>query len=417
MAVAEVQTKIGAYAASATHTVTAAAPLTNGSLMLAFIGNYYSDTANYDWAITVPAAGYTNQARTTGAWHNQAEIWSDTFTTGDGDTVTAVRNDATYGRGGQIAIIEVSGSSAVEQAAASNAYAVSALTITAAGSATVDASRVYAFWSRACTTEAVGTPVYSNTFTELAKFQINGGQNEIYIAYKDYDVADGTPACELSGMASDQDMSAAIIIVNPATGAAPVVTTIGPKVSTVGVAESYNVVISDPNSDITSFRLRCTSGNGTWGVTLATGCTVTAGANNSADMTVGSGTHANLITTMDSATMTSILQGADAACRVDVFDAGARTDFEIFTNTAYYMTVVASTQALLNTALATLTATNANVATETLTVLVTDDQAIPATGSDSASVVTGLQAVDFMDRGPLRRRRRQKDKTWWRQEQ
>ena len=176
-------------------------------------------------------------------------------------------------------------------------------------------------------------------------------------------------------------------------------------VSAIGVAENVfqSVTFTDSTGGNVEADLLCGETLGDLTVTLG-GCTVSPGTNGTHTFTI-LGTIAQVDAALGTLTYTSILAGADTIT-VTLDDTVNTPVADTIGVTNYYMTVVATTQTLLNTALATLTATNANVATETVTVLATDSGS--RTGSNSASVVTGTlsRSSESMRTPDIRRSKR-----------
>ena len=156
----------------------------------------------------------------------------------------------------------------------------------------------------------------------------------------------------------------------------------------IGVAETINQNVTYTDGTTVTAVLSCTEALGDLTVGLSGSAIISVGTNGTHSFTV-SGTIADVDASLGDLSYTPVAEGA-ATITISLDDGVNSAVPDTITITSYYMTVVATTQALLNTALATLTATNANVATETLTVLVTDDQGTPATGTNSASVVTAI---------------------------
>lgn len=139
--------------------------------------------------------------------------------------------------------------------------------------------------------------------------------------------------------------------IQAAGNAAPVVINPGAIDAVKGVAKSIPITISDADSNIATFRLQCTEAKGDWSVSLAGGGSISAGSNNSHDLTV-SGTHAQCVAAALTAEYTPTAVGSDTAC-IATADDGTDDDAETFTVNAYSM-IIAGNQSQINAALATL---------------------------------------------------------------
>jgi hypothetical protein len=255
----------------------------------------------------------------------------------------------------------------------------------------LNGSKAYAMIYRRSAAEAFGTPTYTKAGTmaaswvEHSKTQNNGSGHEIYIAKADVESTE-TVGLNFSLTSSAKDIGGIIIVISPTVANAPVVSDPGEVVTAIGHAEPIGtlVTVSDPDSNLATIRYQCTEANADITVTLDGAATISRGTNGTHDLTVN-GTHTELLNTHATAVYTPTIAGVDTGVTITAFD-GALTTARTFTITTYYMTVEATSQALLTTAMQSLTAENAVVQTSTLTVIGTD--AGGRTGQNSADVVT-----------------------------
>lgn len=184
---------------------------------------------------------------------------------------------------------------------------------------------------------------------------------------------------------------------------APVVTNPGSTLSVVGVAEAIAVTIDDTDSNIETVRFQCTEANGDVDVSGLAGTAVDSGTRGTHDFTLA-GTHAQCVAAALLLTYTATKEGDDTGLSVTVDD-GTLTDVETWTNNAAYLDITATSQTLLNTAMAKVTCSNSEQETVPLTVTGIDSDG--RTGTNMTDIITSLSdtagAVLI-----LRRRRRRK---------
>ena len=405
-------TKATSSAATASHT--ASPSITTGRFVICTGGFYYKGTSN-TIDITVPA-GTTSAVE-------ESTVTFDTFMdthylaswgAGSGDIIT-ITNSASDKKG-VAGYIELSGASALDVVASTDGSISQSKSSGTTASVASNGSLAIAIFCRERT--AAGNPSsfsYSNDFEEL--FKVTGGGSsttDLLVATLQVD-AGATPSTVISHTGTTSSIVGSIVVISSATATAPSITDPGDNtIAAIGVAEDIGTTVTITDGTTVTCAVSCTEALGDIDCMLAGVTTVSVGSKPSHTFTLSSTSLPNMVTTIGSLTYTPTAAGTDSAVTISIDDGVNTAVANTIVVTNFVGTVTASTEADLNLALATLTATNSVVETATLTVKAFDVG--QRTGTDTANVVTTAQSFDFMDRGP-RRRRRQKDKTWWRQEQ
>ena len=302
----------------------------------------------------------------------------------------------------------ISGAGALTAYGSANSGATSQDGITVTANAPVAANgslAIAAFVRRGQLNGGNTSYTISSGWTEINKAADGASpanEAEMYVFSKTVNVADGTISCTISGVPSNSQY-AAIILVYPPSNNAPVVTNPGTQIGVKGVARTIAVTVADADSNLATLRVQCTSGKGTVSCTLG-GASVSAGSLGSADFTL-SGTHAQLVAAALTITYTATLTtGSDTAVIVTASD-GSLSDAETFTVLLAKALVTASNQTDLVTTVASMLVSSASEGAITINLTATDSGGRTGTAQTVLTFTTNLGTI-FLRPWRTRRRRR-----------
>lgn len=356
----------GADAAATSKSVTLTQP-DAGNMIVVFGGRWSTATPDGE-SITAPS-GTTERAENASGG-NWGVVAADKVATGSGETtctVTAISSDPLC-----VCAVNLSGAGALTTKGTANSAetAQDGLTITAEGAVAADNSLALAVFYRRGKLNGGNTSYTATGWTEEVKVWQGSSpadEAEFVLLSKVVNVADGTVSCVVSDTASDSN-HAGIILIYPPDNVAPVITNPGTQYAAKGVARTLGVSVADSNSSLSTFRAQCAEAKGDLGVTLQGSVTVSAGANNSHDLTISGGIYADLIAVAATLTYTSLLTtGTDTVtCTADD---GVATDVENISVVLCKAIVEADTQADLNATLPSGQLTSSTAQTITATII------------------------------------------------
>ena len=397
MAITLVQSNIaGADAAAASKSTTLTQP-SAGNKLPVIGGQWTANAGSPD--ITAPS-GVSEIVTNTVAGNMGITFWEKTAS-GSGETtytVTPTTTDPLCIWAGNI-----SGAGALTTSGSANSGATSqdGITVTASGAVAADGSLALAAFVRRGQLNGGNTSyTISSGWTEINKAADGASpanEAEMYVFSKTVNIADGTISCTISGVPSNSQY-AAIILVYPPSNNAPVVTNPGTQIGVKGVARTVAVTVADADSNLTSLRVQSTSGKGTVSCTLG-GASVSAGSLGSHDFTI-SGTHAQIVAAALTITYTSLLTtGSDTAVVVTADD-GTLNDAETFTVTLCKADLSGGTHADLITTFESMQIEHATAEDVILTATAIDDGG--RTGTDTTTITftssaTGTTLTDLQE--------------------
>jgi len=177
----------------------------------------------------------------------------------------------------------------------------------------------------------------------------------------------------------------------------PVLTSIGNHRAVKGRAKLINIVPTDADSNLTKISYSCNEAKGDWDCTLSGSASVTTGSKPSHTFEV-TGTHAEIVATAATSTFTpTISTGSDTACTITITDSDSATDSETFTIECYGARVYGTTQAGINSTLATLGITHDTG--EACTIEMTSVDSGDRTDVDTSVVTFSANAAPTADAG------------------
>ena len=394
MAIAIVQRKLNKQTGSATTQVVMDASPADGNLMAAAGGHYWF-TAGETLNITTPASSYTQRVSHTEAdFQIHARGWTDTFAAGDGSTIQMV-SSGSADRGGALAVLELSGALGFDVGnGAKTASAAATLSVPPTAAVAVNGSLAIFYLIRESSAVAPAIPSYTKTgtaagsWTELDKIQVNGVNMEIYVATMPVQAGE-TVGCDFGNMPSNEEMAGIIMVISP--NQAPTVTNPGTVHTGLGFLKPITPVVSDPQSDLSSINLTCTSGKGQWRATAQGAATVTG---NASDDVLIAGTHADILATYATATYEPLAQGTDSAVTITAVNGSALSAFATFSVVAHALVLSAADMPSLNNMLLSLAAQSGTIGAVLMTTTAYDSEGLSDAAQTTLSIIDqGLPQV------------------------
>lgn len=393
----------GADAASTTKAVALTQPAAD-NLCLVFGAAVQSSSGSLP--ILLSPSGLTERAANRSGGNN-GMVFGDKVATGSGETSFSIDN--TNSDALCVCGINLSGAGSLTTKGTANSVGTSqdGLTVTAEGAVATDGSLGVVYFVRRGKLNGGDTSMtVSSGWASVATAHDGSSpadEAELKVYSKTLNVSDGTVSVVFSDTPTDSQHSA-ILVIYPPDATPPVFdSNTADQICAVGVERAINQSVTYTDGSTVTADLSCGETKGDLGVTLSGSATVSVGSNNSHSFTI-SGTIADVDATLGTLTYTAIAVGADTVT-VSLDDGVNSAVPDTIGITNYTHTVVATTQTLLNTALATMTYINSSPASETLSGTVTDSGG--RTGANSADVVTSSSSL-----GQAFYIRRRQDSTW-----